>query len=90
MNENGKRFYRTFGEGEPGIDIDKFIKGFKEYKKNREKANNPIKMDNNKKCKHCEFLYQIFGKTEKLNPKEYWLFTEIFVYLHGSDECNLK
>jgi len=41
----------------------------------------------NKKCKHCEFLYQTFGEIEQLNPREYWLFTEIFVYLHGSDEC---
>lgn len=50
------------------------------------------------KCKHCEFLESIFGTIpgEKKSTKrifterEYWLYTEVFVYLHGNDECNLK
>lgn len=41
------------------------------------------------KCKHCEFLHKIFGKPR--NNRDYWLFTEIFVYLHnGKDYCNNK
>lgn len=39
------------------------------------------------KCKHCEFLSNIFLKAEDSTDREYWLYTEVFVYLHGSDEC---
>jgi len=54
-----------------------------------EKFKNDYSDTNNQmnECKHCEFLYQIFGEIEKLNPREYWLFTEIFSYLHDGDEC---
>ena len=34
------------------------------------------------KCKHCEFLNNIFYEEIKSNY-EYWLYTEMFVYLHG-------
>ena len=43
------------------------------------------------KCKHCEFLEKTFGKILKKKDstnREYWLFTEMFVYLHGVDYCN--
>ena len=46
------------------------------------------------KCPHCEFLSKTFpgcpGSGEKypMSNREYWLFTEVFCYLHnGKDEC---
>lgn len=45
----------------------------------------PAPIANNKKCKHCKFLHKAFG--EPRDNREYWLFTEMFVYLHGKDEC---
>jgi len=42
------------------------------------------------KCEHCEFLDRTFGKIFKrkdFTNREYWLFTEIFSYLHGGDKC---
>lgn len=37
-------------------------------------------------CKHCEFLNKIFDKID--SNREYWLYTEMFVYLHGgADHC---
>ena len=39
------------------------------------------------KCKHCEFLDTTFHEIN--NNYEYWLMTEMFVYLHdGKDYCN--
>jgi hypothetical protein len=41
-------------------------------------------------CKHCEFLYKTFDITNRTDTttREYWLFTEMFVYLHdGKDYC---
>ena len=40
------------------------------------------------KCKHCEFLENTFGEIQ--SNREYWLYTEMFVYLHNGDECNQK
>lgn len=40
-------------------------------------------------CKHCKFLNNTFG--EILSNREYWLYTEMFVYLHnGADHCDGK
>lgn len=42
------------------------------------------------KCAHCEFLNKTFGETLKIKDstnREYWLFTEMFVYLHKADSC---
>ena len=41
-------------------------------------------------CNHCEFLDKTFDeilKRKDSTNREYWLFTEIFVYLHESDKC---
>lgn len=43
-------------------------------------------------CPHCEFIEKTFGdilKSKDSTNREYWLMTEVFVYLHGSDICNL-
>ena len=44
------------------------------------------------KCKHCEFLRKTFGSDshiKKLTPREYWLLTEVFCYLHDDkDYCD--
>lgn len=38
-------------------------------------------------CKHCEFLEKVFN-VKDITPREYWIFTEIFTYLHdGKDYC---
>ena len=44
-------------------------------------------------CNHCKFIKKTFGKVLKEKDstnREYWLMTEIFVYLHGVDYCNNK
>ena len=42
-------------------------------------------------CKHCEFLHELFRKTEDMTDREYYLITEIFCYLHDNkDECNIS
>ena len=39
-----------------------------------------------KKCKHCTFIESL-GKPQ--SNREYWIITEVFVYLHGGkDYCN--
>lgn len=39
------------------------------------------------KCKHCEFIEKTFYEIN--NNYEYWLMTEVFVYLHnGKDYCD--
>ena len=38
------------------------------------------------KCKHCEFLGKVFP--ESMTSREYWIMTEVFVYLHGKDSCD--
>ena len=41
------------------------------------------------KCKHCKFINKVFKKWN--TNYEYWLYTEMFVYLHdGKDYCNGK
>lgn len=39
-------------------------------------------------CKYCEFLENIFGEIK--SNREYWLYTEMFVYLHNGCECNYR
>lgn len=40
------------------------------------------------KCPYCEFIYNTFI-FDDLTPREYWLMTEVFVYLHnGKDYCD--
>lgn len=49
-----------------------------------------IVKQNNNECPHCKFLYETFLKDS--NPysgeRDYYLMTEVFVYLHDGDECN--
>lgn len=40
------------------------------------------------KCKHCEFLDGRFYTEGNKTDREYWLWTEVFVYLHGTDICD--
>lgn len=47
-------------------------------------------VDNKKDCPHCEFISKTFNGVHELTPREYWLMTEVFVYLHKSDVCNLN
>lgn len=37
-------------------------------------------------CKKCNLLSEFYERTPKSN-RDYWLMTELFVLLHGSDEC---
>jgi len=44
-----------------------------------------------KECPHCKFLNEVFSLDYNgpENNREYWIFTETFVYLHGGvDYCN--
>jgi hypothetical protein len=49
-------------------------------------------MKNN--CPHCEFIERLglyLQGCKDSTPREYWLLTEIFVYLHGGkDYCNVE
>lgn len=46
------------------------------------------------KCKHCEFLDSVFKPIFEMEDKtnrEYWIYTEMFVYLHnGKDVCDIR
>jgi len=37
-------------------------------------------------CKKCKLLMELFERTPMTN-RDYWLMTELFVLLHGSDVC---
>lgn len=37
-------------------------------------------------CRKCEILMDLYESTG-MTPRDYWLMTELFVMLHGSDEC---
>lgn len=63
------------------------------------KMNSPKKLENIiqyhkdksiPKCPHCEFLKETFCNNDEKNDREYYLMTEVFVYLHGADVCNFK
>jgi len=44
------------------------------------------------KCPHCDFIKKTFGRILKKSDstnREYWLMTEVFLYLHGTDVCPL-
>lgn len=45
------------------------------------------------KCKHCEFIDELskdlIATPNEMTNREYWLLTEMFVYLHhGKDYCD--
>ena len=42
-------------------------------------------------CPHCEFLYTLFSNVKDMTSREYWIMTELFVYLHDKkDFCDYK
>lgn len=44
---------------------------------------------NKTKCPHCAFLDYLFEPEGIQSNREYWLFTEMYVYLHdGKDYCD--
>jgi len=43
----------------------------------------------NDACEKCGLLKELFERTPE-SPRDYWLMTEIFVLLHGSDECKVR
>ena len=44
------------------------------------------KINKNKTCEKCKLLSELYEGTPKSN-RDYWIMTELFVLLHGSDEC---
>ena len=40
-------------------------------------------------CNKCSILLELYQNTNK-TYRDYWLMTEIFVLLHGSDVCDLE
>jgi len=53
-------------------------------------AENKLNFNNKDGCPHCEFIYNLFvEKIDAMTEREYWILTEIFVYLHdGKDYCD--
>lgn len=48
-----------------------------------------VETEPNRTCKHCQYLHDLFGGLLDVSKREYWLMTEVFVYLHnGKDYCN--
>jgi len=41
-------------------------------------------------CPHCEFLHKTFIEQSNSTERDYYLMTEVFVYLHGGDVCNFS
>lgn len=40
-------------------------------------------------CPHCNFMEELFKEDDIKNNREYWIMTEVFVYLHdGKDYCD--
>jgi len=39
-----------------------------------------------KHCEKCHYLMELYKRTPETN-RDYWLMTEIFVFLHGGDIC---
>lgn len=40
-------------------------------------------------CDKCAKLMELFDNIEKQTNRDYWLMTELFVYMHdGKDTCN--
>ena len=46
------------------------------------------KLSSKTDCPHCKFLYDTFIEGLCGNSREYYLMTEVFLYLHGGDVCN--
>jgi len=40
-------------------------------------------------CLKCKILFELYEHTPE-TKRDYWLMTELFVMLHGTDECNYK
>ena len=38
-------------------------------------------------CEKCALLLELYERTPKSN-RDYWVMTELFVLLHGSDVCD--
>jgi len=49
-----------------------------------------IKLKKDSECPHCKFLTNVFNEDDEIDSnREYWIMTEVFVYLHdGKDYCN--
>jgi hypothetical protein len=41
---------------------------------------------NESSCVKCDLLSEAYNRTPK-SYRDYWIMTELFVLLHGSDEC---
>ena len=41
---------------------------------------------NKTECVKCNYLSELYERTPKSN-RDYWVMTELFILLHGSDEC---
>ena len=48
-----------------------------------------ITLNSEGNCPHCEFIQNTFCTGSYDSKREYWLMTEVFVYLHDSkDYCD--
>jgi len=71
-------------------EITEFIESSENYKETRDEISPDLKLYEKKarevKCEKCKMLMKLFERTPMTN-KDYWLMTELFVMLHGSDVC---
>ena len=47
-----------------------------------------IKLGRTTDCPHCKFLIDTFLLGSESTERDYYLMTEVFLYLHGGDVCN--
>lgn len=41
-----------------------------------------------KHCNHCTFINNLFPNANEMTGREYFIYTEVFLYLHGVDYCD--
>ena len=40
-------------------------------------------------CEKCGFLHKLFSNIKDMTNREYWIMTEVFVFIHdGKDYCD--
>jgi len=70
------------------MNLKEAAKRYKHFMKEPDKV---IKIKPYTECPHCKFISETFLPANDGTDREYWLMTEVFVYLHGGkDYCDYK
>lgn len=78
-HQNGGGTGTAFSVNDSGLDALEVKDIIKEYVRRKG-------FTINNDCEKCELLIDLYKSTEQ-TPRDYWLMTELFVMLHGSDIC---